>query len=801
MRNNKLRNIFSKIPRCIVFALPMFAFFLVVLLAYWPGILVSDSIFQWHQAQTGDITNWHPAYNTIYIMLLSKIINNPGFVLFVQITIMSLCIGSFLGKLEKYYGVNRIYLLICSFLLSLIPLNYNSAVVLLKDSLYSALLVLVASIIIDVINQEDFFKKIPNCLRFGASCLAVTLMRHNGILVIGLLCLIMIIIWKKKYGLYIVTASVLVLYFLMTTVGFTLLSVREDNYANKYGPISHIYARILNEDKSRLSEDELEKLSEFVDLERLESTYVPYNMDHSINSQKKEALQENGGEYLKMAIKEFFEGPGVFFRHYIFLDSYLYSPVCFENFWYVGMFVETDLWIYKDQYPQWNENSKIPGLLETLKEQTLKFQSQEIGQITMWPAWYMYATLALSLVFMWYYRNKKIILIGMVSYLNILSLAPAMPVAMTRYVYSTILIGYLFIIWAVYMIYSAIKKLIRAKLSKTKATADKKSISMQHNYSPKNTKRSTNMDKIAVLIPCYNEALTIEKVVTDWKTQLPEATIYVYDNNSSDNTSEIAEKAGAVVRYEYQQGKGNVIRRMFREIDAECYVMIDGDDTYPAEFGREMVQLVLDKKVDMVVGDRLSSTYFEENKRPFHNFGNTLVRGTINRLFKSDIRDIMTGYRAFSYQFVKSFPVLSKGFEIETEMSIHSVHNNMLVENVIIDYRDRPEGSESKLNTYSDGFKVLKTILRLYKNYKPGSFFGWLSAILLFIAAVMFAPILLCYFRTGLVPNFPTLIVSGFMALAGILSLFTGFILETLVEQQKQNFEFKLQMLRQINKE
>ena len=231
------------------------------------------------------------------------------------------------------------------------------------------------------------------------------------------------------------------------------------------------------------------------------------------------------------------------------------------------------------------------------------------------------------------------------------------------------------------------------------------------------------MEKIAVLIPCYNESQTVEKVVTDWKKELPEATIYVYDNNSTDNTAEIAAKAGAVVRHEYQQGKGNVIRRMFREIDAECYIMIDGDDTYPAEFGRAMVEKVLDRGVDMVVGDRLSSTYFEENKRPFHNFGNSLVRGTINRLFKSNIRDIMTGYRAFSYQFVKTFPVLSKGFEIETEMSIHAVEKNMLVENVIIEYRDRPEGSESKLNTYSDGMKVLATIVRLYKNYKPFRFF------------------------------------------------------------------------------
>lgn len=306
------------------------------------------------------------------------------------------------------------------------------------------------------------------------------------------------------------------------------------------------------------------------------------------------------------------------------------------------------------------------------------------------------------------------------------------------------------------------------------------------------------MEKIAVLIPCYNESQTIEKVVKDWKAELPEATIYVYDNNSSDNTAQIARNAGAVVRHEYQQGKGNVIRRMFREIDAECYIMIDGDDTYPAEFGREMVDKVLNRGVDMVVGDRLSSTYFEENKRPFHNFGNSLVRGTINRLFKSNIRDIMTGYRAFSYLFAKTFPVLSKGFEIETEMSIHAVEKNMLVENVIIEYRDRPEGSESKLNTYSDGAKVLGTIARLYKNYKPFGFFGMLAFILVIIAAILFVPVFVTYLQTGLVPNFPTLIVSGFVALAAIQSFFAGLILTTLVEKDRQDFEFKLQMVNSV---
>lgn len=309
------------------------------------------------------------------------------------------------------------------------------------------------------------------------------------------------------------------------------------------------------------------------------------------------------------------------------------------------------------------------------------------------------------------------------------------------------------------------------------------------------------MDKIAVLIPCYNESKTVKKVINDYQAVLPEATIYVYDNNSSDDTAAIAEAEGAVVRHEYHQGKGNVIRRMFREIDAEAYIMVDGDDTYPAEFAREMVDKVLDRHVDMVVGDRLSSTYFTENKRPFHNFGNSLVRNSINTLFKSDIKDIMTGYRAFSYQFVKSFPVLSKGFEIETEMSIHAVHKNLLVENVIVTYRDRPEGSESKLNTYSDGFKVIKTIIKLYKNYKPFGFFSILAAVLMLLSAGFFIPVLFEYFATGLVFKFPTLIVCGFVALAALISFFSGVILSTINEKNRQDFEMQLHAIqREYNK-
>ena len=303
------------------------------------------------------------------------------------------------------------------------------------------------------------------------------------------------------------------------------------------------------------------------------------------------------------------------------------------------------------------------------------------------------------------------------------------------------------------------------------------------------------MDKIAVLIPCYNEEKTIAKVVSDVKKFLPEAVTYVYDNNSTDRTVELATEAGAIIRHEYAQGKGNVIRRMFREIDAECYLMIDGDDTYPLDCAREMVAKVLEHQADMVVGDRLSSTYFTENKRPFHNFGNSLMRAGINGLFHSDIKDIMTGYRAFSYEFVKTFPVFSKGFEIETEMTIHAVNYNMQVENVIIEYRDRPEGSESKLNTYADGFKVLKTIMRMFKNYKPLEFFSIIAAVLFVVGMAFFIPVLIHFLEVGTVNKLPTLIVSGFVIMTAIICWFSGIILSTLVNQHKQDFEFQTQMV------
>ena len=303
---------------------------------------------------------------------------------------------------------------------------------------------------------------------------------------------------------------------------------------------------------------------------------------------------------------------------------------------------------------------------------------------------------------------------------------------------------------------------------------------------------------IAVLIPCYNESMTIQKVIQDFKEVLPEADIYVYDNNSIDDTNRLAREAGAIVRQEHRQGKGNVIRTMFREIQADCYIMVDGDDTYPAVNAREMADLVLYEKADMVIGDRLSSSYFTENKRLFHNSGNILVRKLVNWFFKGNVTDILTGYRAFSHIFVKSFPVLSKGFEIETEMTIHALDKNLHMKSIPVAYRDRPAGSVSKLNTYSDGLKVIKTIFRLLKDYKPLQFFSSIAVVLALLAVMFTTPILIEFTKTGLVPRFPTLIVACFSMLSAILLFCCGLILDTESKHNRQSFEIQLNMIEML---
>ena len=450
-----------KLPSIFIYSLPVFIIFSIVLLAYWPGILVSDSMVQWNQTQTGVFDDWHPAYNTIYIFLLTKIWNNPGFVLLVQCLIMSLVVGYFFSKLEKYYNVNKYLLLLAAILFAIIPLNFNFAVTLLKDTLYSTFIIFLTSLVIDIINDKDFFNKKSKCMFLLFVCLITSLFRHNGVIVVILMAIILMWIYRKEKMVHIIFISWLLIYLLMTTVGFKLLNIQENSYANKYGPISHIIARMLNTESVEFSEGELEFLSNYVDIEKLKTTYNPYNMDYSINSQNIESLKESGNEYLRFGVKKILENPLIAVKHYVHLTSFLYSPVAFEGSYTVGMFIETDLWVYEDQYPNLDENSKIPNLLQLLKKVETAYQSNGIEQLTMRPALYMYLSIIMISIIAIIKKNKRIILILFPTIFNTISLAPAIPVAMTRYVYATMFAFWCFAVWFVYEIYRIIREKIK----------------------------------------------------------------------------------------------------------------------------------------------------------------------------------------------------------------------------------------------------------------------------------------------------------------------------------------------------
>lgn len=456
---NKLLNIsFYTIPVLIVFS--------ITLLAYWPGILVSDSMYQWNQAQTGEFSDWHPAYNTIYISLLIKIWNHPGFVLFVQCLILSLCVAFIMTRLEKYYKINKIYLLIMSIIFSLIPLNFNFAVTLLKDTLYSAFILLFTGIILEIINDIDFFKNWKKCLLLFMAILLITLFRHNGIIVAILTMCVLMLKYRKQKAIYIIFVAWLVVYLLLTTIGFKILNVKEGSAANKYGPISHIMARLLNTDGITFSEQELEELSKYVDIEQLKNTYNPYNMDFSINSQNIENIKSDSSGYVKFATKKFIHYPKEVVKHYIHLTSFLYSPVPFYGSYTCGMFIESDLWVYQDTYSNLNENSKIPGLLEILKKIEFKYQDGTLGICTMRPALYMYLSIIFIYIICRIKKSKQIFLILLPSLFNTLSLVPAIPIAMTRYVYSTMLVFYFVFVWFMYEIYKIIKEKINERKNK-----------------------------------------------------------------------------------------------------------------------------------------------------------------------------------------------------------------------------------------------------------------------------------------------------------------------------------------------
>lgn len=452
----KLKKI--KIPRAFIYALPSFIIFSIVLLAYWPGILVSDSMVQWNQTQTGVFDDWHPAYNTIYIFLLTKIWNNPGFVLGVQCLIMSLTVGYMFSKIERYYKVNKWYLVIASAIFALIPLNFNFAVTLLKDTLYSSLVIFLTAMIIDVINNKKFYENKFKCIVMIIVCLAIALFRHNGIIVVGLTLLILVFIYRKKLMPYIIFGSWMIIYLLMTTVGFKILNVQKNSYANTYGPVSHLMARFLITERIEFSNEELKFLSKYVDIEKLKDTFNPYNMDYSINCQNIDELKVSGSEYLKFGLKKAIENPRSTIKHYVHLTSFLYSPIQFKDSGFVGMFIETDLWLYKEKYPNLEENSKIPTLLPILKKAESFYQNGKLGVVLMRPAIYMYATIIMIITLSYLKKNKKILLILAPTIINTISLIPAIPVAMTRYVYATMFGFFCIAVWFIYEIVRMLRR-------------------------------------------------------------------------------------------------------------------------------------------------------------------------------------------------------------------------------------------------------------------------------------------------------------------------------------------------------
>ena len=768
----------------LLYTVPIFIIFFIALMAYYPGIVAHDGLVQWNYVKTGVLNDWHPAYNTFYLSMLVKIWDNPFLPIFIQCIVLSFSIGFFLSKLDKWYHVNRWYLLFCSILLAALPLTFNSAVILLKDSLFLAFVILLSAYIIEFANDKKFFDKKSNNIWLNVILLFISLTRHNGLYAAIMFDIVMFIVFRKKKKYIKTTLITIGIYLLMTTVGYAILDVDRGNVANKYGPVSHLLTRIIIENKNSISRDEYKTLSKFFDIDDAVKGFNSYDMDQVIFAQYFDTLRENQGEYLSTALKIIIRNPKIVLKHYKYLDRFLYSPFRYKDEKFIGMFIETNLWIYKDKYQYLNEDSKIEWLLPILKKYSDKCRHGLAGDIFMKPAIYMYSIFIISFVLSRKYKNKLLLFLSLFILCNTIILAVSIPVPMTRYVSSTILLGQLMLLW---FIYELIKDFVTIDYSKEDVVISKEELKI------------VDSKKIAILIPCYNESKTIEKIIKDYKKVLPKADIYVYDNNSEDGTDKIAKKAGATVRYVYRQGKGNVIKRMFKDLDYECYLMIDGDDTYSSEDARNMCALVVNGKADMVIGDRLSSTYFKVNKRPFHDFGNRLVRFLINKLFKSNIKDILTGYRAFSYEFVKSFPITSEGFEIETEMTIHALDKKFLIKEIPVGYKNRSKGSVSKLNTYSDGFKVLRTIMRLFKEYKPMSFFGIISIVFFIISIGFGTGVFVEYFKTGLVPRFPTLIFSGFMLMISILMLVCGIILDVVVKKHKQSFQ--LYLLKIKNKE
>lgn len=790
----------------------------VLLWAFWPGGFPSDCIDQMCQAMgTRGIMNWHPALNPILYRVILTVCPHAGALPAVQMVLFALLCTEFL-MLGYDHGISFKLLAGLGVIFSLLPNQVFSGICPIKDQPYTLALLWGAYLLVRLFLDAGLLQKWWFLIAMPVDLFFIYGFRHNGI--VPFLAILLLFAWitirhfrQVKLSLTAISLASLLLIAAYKGPIFTLLNVSRNVGMSPYITMLCAAASCINkglplsEESNAIMEIAL-PLNQWGEYYSRYSGHDPYYWGRGDLAKEtpftpnqitaKEAFTvylDALSKYPDVVVKDRLDGMDLLWDVRQPTDSFnakgYYSITISEGDAAEG--IEDYLGLGKMEYEVPYSN---PSPLSQMYQETLNTKPNSFFNILLWRTG-AYIIFLMVLALFWWGNRMKTLLWALVPLLgNMAGLALVLYHQSFRYVYPVQLLIVALAFCTVCLrnreLYPALAVPADEKPEDVSASQAGEALRTSDEAVYDEAPAVPRMDKIAVLIPCYNERQTIGRVVDDFRRELPEAVIYVYDNNSTDGSAEIARSRGAVVRRERQQGKGNVIRRMFREIDAECYLMVDADDTYPAENAREMAEAVLRRQADMVIGDRLSSTYFQENKRPFHNLGNDLVRGSINLLFKSGVKDIMTGYRAFSYQFVKTFPVLSKGFEIETEMTIHAIDKNMRLENVVVNYRDRLEGSESKLDTFSDGAKVLKTIARLFQTYRPQMFFCGVAAVLMALALVFFVPVLFVYTKTGRVPNLPTLIVCGFTAIAAIQSFFAGMILETINQKNRQDFELEL---------
>lgn len=790
---------------------------LILLWAFWPGAFPADCIDQMCQAVgSRGINNWHPALNTIVYRVILTICPHAGALPAVQMLLFALLCTHFL-MIGYDHGVSFKLLAGLGVVFSLLPNQVLSGVCPIKDQPYTLALLWGVYLLIRLVLDMEILQKWWFLIAMPVDLFLIYGFRHNGI--VPFLALLLLFAWitvrrfkEVKLSLTAISLASLLLVAVYRGPVFTLMNISRDVGMSPYITMLCAAASCVNKDLP-LSEESNAIMEKALPLDQWGEFYSRYTGHDSFYWDRGDLARERPftpdlitaeeaftvylealRKYPDVVIKDRLDGmdllwdvrqPSDSFNTRGFPDITISEGDAAEG-------IEDYFGYGKMEYgTAYHNNSPLSAMYR----EALAPKPSHLSDMLLWRTG-PYVILLMVLALFWWGNRMRSLLWASVPLLgNLAGLVLILYHQSFRYVYAVQLIT---VALAFCTVCLRNRELCPAPAEEIPQPAPiPETAGAVYDEAP----ASSRMDRIAVLIPCYNECRTIGKVVDDFRRELPEAVVYVYDNNSTDGSAEIARAHGAVVRRERRQGKGNVIRRMFREIDAEVYLMVDADDTYPAENAREMAEAVLRRQADMVIGDRLSSTYFQENKRPFHNFGNDLVRSGINILFKSGVKDIMTGYRAFSFQFVKTFPVLSKGFEIETEMTIHAIDKNMRLENVVVDYRDRLEGSESKLDTVSDGVKVLRTILRLLQTYRPQLFFCGIAAVLMALALVFFVPILFLYSKTGQVPNLPTLIVCGLTAIAAIQSFFAGMILETINRKNRQDFELELLRARRLRQE